>query len=508
MWNCMDVLARHLKRDYKVQTIINKPVSSNFYNFEFYYDDEKIGTSSDNILYALSTDDLDICDFSQKTGNYLLTSSTDHFPVLKHADEVNLVLVSNCKDPNRVFRSVHSCCRAFHGLEEHSTELLEAVFYKKETIQVLINVLADIVGHNVTLIDLEGNDVATSPTFAAPNAIRENAIYTEKDYNTFLANLDYPTVFQYPNWPDFLLSGVNSQNKIAFLLVGSAERGDIKEFELPLFESASQFLENCCQENLMVKSRLDRTADFFNAVIDGVLTEKKQITKNAAAIRLNLKKHNCFLMIFNSDPNIIYQDAYLILSEIQYNLLFNKLFIRHKKVIVLLSEDSQKALDTRIREYKKMVHGKKKDGWHVAQSFLFDDVQELSGAYQQCNACKKYGLQMAPKSTLYDYKDYMLFHLLNEASYQIDLKAFRLPLVQEIIDYDTANNTEYAVTLYYYIKMFGNVQAVAQKLNLHRNTVTYRVNRLAEVFSLDLSDYPLLNNIGITYDIMGCMQRD
>lgn len=509
MWNCLEILARHLKRDYKVQSIINNAVSSDFYNFDFFSEEDEDSGYEPGILYSFTIDEDTVCDFSQRTGNFLLLSDTDHFPVLENSDHINLLLVSNCKDPNRLFRSVRSCCRAFRMLQEHSTELVKSVFYKNSSIQIIIDVLADIVEHPVSLLDLDNNIILSSEDQKVNPVIDgDNLIYSRKDYDTFLTNLDYPTVFQYPNWPDYLITGINSQNKLAFLLVSTAPKGQVKEYELPLFESIAEFLENCCQDELLVKGRLDKTSDFFNAVIDGVLTEKKQITKDAAAIKLDLKKSSCFLMIFNSDPDILYQDAYMILSEIQYNLLHNKLFIRHKKVIVLISEDTAKAMDTRVQEYKKLVQGKKKDGWHIAQSYTFSSPLEIANAYQQCNACKKYGLQLEPKSTLYQYKDYMIFHLLNEAYYQLDLKSFRLPLVQKIMDYDIANNTEYAVTLYYYIKMFGNVQAVSQKLNLHRNTVTYRINRIAEVFSLDLTDYALLNNIGLTYEIMGCMRRD
>lgn len=59
---------------------------------------------------------------------------------------------------------------------------------------------------------------------------------------------------------------------------------------------------------------------------------------------------------------------------------------------------------------------------------------------------------------------------------------------QELYEYDKMNGTEYFKTLYSYIKNSRSLQDVADELHIHKNTVSYRVNRVREMLGLNLND--------------------
>ena len=62
------------------------------------------------------------------------------------------------------------------------------------------------------------------------------------------------------------------------------------------------------------------------------------------------------------------------------------------------------------------------------------------------------------------------------------------PALQRIIEYDEEHGTEYVRTLWAYLRNMGRLRPAAQELNVHRNTLEYRVTRIAEVAGVALDD--------------------
>ncbi|MCA1672409.1 MAG: helix-turn-helix domain-containing protein [Actinobacteria bacterium] len=60
--------------------------------------------------------------------------------------------------------------------------------------------------------------------------------------------------------------------------------------------------------------------------------------------------------------------------------------------------------------------------------------------------------------------------------------------VQELAEHDEQKNTAYLETLRAYLDAFGDIPTAAASVNVHPNTFRYRLRRLLELFSLDISD--------------------
>jgi DNA-binding PucR family transcriptional regulator len=59
--------------------------------------------------------------------------------------------------------------------------------------------------------------------------------------------------------------------------------------------------------------------------------------------------------------------------------------------------------------------------------------------------------------------------------------------VRTIAEHDAAQGTSYAETLLAYLGAFGDVMRAAEMLNIHQNTMRYRVRRLQTLFDVDLT---------------------
>lgn len=60
--------------------------------------------------------------------------------------------------------------------------------------------------------------------------------------------------------------------------------------------------------------------------------------------------------------------------------------------------------------------------------------------------------------------------------------------LEGILDHDRENNGQYAESLLAYLDAFGDTASAAKSLNIHDNTLRYRIRRLQELFDLDLDD--------------------
>ena len=53
--------------------------------------------------------------------------------------------------------------------------------------------------------------------------------------------------------------------------------------------------------------------------------------------------------------------------------------------------------------------------------------------------------------------------------------------------YDKKNQTDYLLTLKYYLENNASVQEVAKETYVHRNTINYKIKKIKEILQCDLN---------------------
>lgn len=109
-------------------------------------------------------------------------------------------------------------------------------------------------------------------------------------------------------------------------------------------------------------------------------------------------------------------------------------------------------------------------------------------------------LEESKKSVLYfeaDYKIYLPFftdkYNINEIKNFIDLK------IMKIYNDDMKNETDNINTLYFYLSYDKSLSIAANKLYIHRNTVSYRLMKMSYMYDMDFND--LMQNKIYLYSI-------
>lgn len=116
-------------------------------------------------------------------------------------------------------------------------------------------------------------------------------------------------------------------------------------------------------------------------------------------------------------------------------------------------------------------------------SDVFDSLLRLPYQYQQAVLT----CAVSQKSLAF-YRDYAPAPLFLFVAKNTDARAFIHPALFEMSDHDKENNTHYFETLQRYCFTMHNMDATAKSLFIHRNTLSYRLGRIGELFGLSFEE--------------------
>ena len=121
---------------------------------------------------------------------------------------------------------------------------------------------------------------------------------------------------------------------------------------------------------------------------------------------------------------------------------------------------------------------------YVGVGSRFYDVTSLKLAYERAKAAVNYAI--SNKKPLVYFDEMGFFRLLGMVRDPALLKEMGQLVLQPLIAYDEHHNAQYVETLSCYLEANGSVQAVAEQMFTHRNTVIYRINNIKRILETDL----------------------
>ncbi|MHB1318258.1 MAG: helix-turn-helix domain-containing protein [Anaerolineae bacterium] len=125
-------------------------------------------------------------------------------------------------------------------------------------------------------------------------------------------------------------------------------------------------------------------------------------------------------------------------------------------------------------------------GLRVAVSRTAGDARSVPSAVQQALAAEAMGRRMRAWQGPLFYADMGLYRLLLGLRDQAEVQRFYNETLGRLVDYDLEHNTDLVATLRAFFEHNANASETARKLYVHRNTLNYRLRRIAEIVGLDL----------------------
>jgi purine catabolism regulator len=89
---------------------------------------------------------------------------------------------------------------------------------------------------------------------------------------------------------------------------------------------------------------------------------------------------------------------------------------------------------------------------------------------------------------VFAFGDMGLYHLLNHLQGCDQLQDFYNQILAPLVDYDREHEAQLVPTLEAFFTHLGNISQTAEALHLHRNSLLYRLERIADICNVDLND--------------------
>ncbi len=121
------------------------------------------------------------------------------------------------------------------------------------------------------------------------------------------------------------------------------------------------------------------------------------------------------------------------------------------------------------------------DCLRTGYSLEFNELSGIDSAYIQA----EYALGKGIERITY-FSDVYRSYFAGFLSDHLDTEAFLYPKVKQIMEYDGMYHTEYRVTLEEYYRQGCSKEKTARALDVHLNTVKYRISQMEKLFQTDL----------------------
>ena len=170
-------------------------------------------------------------------------------------------------------------------------------------------------------------------------------------------------------------------------------------------------------------------------------------------------------------------------------------------IIVLcnLSRQNWDSLKTSLAKW--LLSGK----YYGSTSPVFTLKESLYFYYQYTKLTAQYCEKIPGE--FYDGSSYILEHIIDYLK-DAPLPSPYHPGLLKLIDYDAKHHSSYSDTLRVYLEMERNHLAAARALNLHRNSLSYRIQKITQITGADFDDPNTRLHMLISYKLLAQKNDD
>lgn len=227
-------------------------------------------------------------------------------------------------------------------------------------------------------------------------------------------------------------------------------------------------------------------ADIFSGM------SKKEIKERVKASNVTFPDN---MQLFLVQPKYYRDDRFLftaIYENIQAFFPVAITMIYQNKVLLILPSDKVNVHNAGFEELRKFAL---REHLFVGTTIPFSDITDLATYFAQIEDTIECARAMDHPDPFCHYSDFAFYVMLRKLPPSLNLRLFCHPALSILKEYDAANETEFFQTLKVYASSGFSQSKTAEYLYLHRNSLNYRLHRIASMCNLDYSDPLILKQL-------------
>lgn len=147
-------------------------------------------------------------------------------------------------------------------------------------------------------------------------------------------------------------------------------------------------------------------------------------------------------------------------------------------------------------------------GFCIGVSVPFSDFTTMPIYYKQAVAAIRLAEQAGKSAEQpHFFREWIVDYILEYGQTEIPYRHLISPVLETLKKYDGQQATEYYKTLSFFLEEGGNVAAAAARLFIHRTTMNYRINKIADITGVNLENHNERMYLTLSYLMERNMER-
>ena len=423
---------------------------------------------------------------------------------LRGAGKCNLLVVKEGQ-PIEIHNEVQHIFDFFNEIE---ADLTNAILYEND-LQSILDICTRFFDNPVYIIDSAQKLIACSTNMNDPewNAVKAAGFLTVDVIDHF-KRLDMlgnrkkgPQLINAEPIPPFLVVGIIENNEKIGAVGVRQMYSKISENQLSILEHVAQVLTAAVSKvhyARYVKS--SQASRFMLDMLSGTSYEINFIIHNLSQLGWKIDDEYYIFKIL-PDPKDIEGDTVKYSGELIKKMFAGSVLLEpgNDLALVVNTRFCRDTLDDAFENLKEFLE---KRNFICGVSTLFRDFSWLYEQYNLAHAAINIGRLIDRDLRLFHYTGYVLPHMISlcDRVFNVNMLCHREAI--KLHEYDKVNNNNHFFCLYVYLLNERSLLTTSKKLNIHRSTLIYRLNKISEIIHVDLNDQQTRMLIVYSYEIL------
>lgn len=305
-----------------------------------------------------------------------------------------------------------------------------------------------------------------------------------------------------------LVSPVIIRGKYAGAMVMFFEKAEVTNQHLELLLLANEVLTEIILKIPMYKYiRGNMNEGILMDLIEGRDKENADFKSWVLESELNTSNNLCVLVSEQNDANL-YQEVIKDSLRDDLYLVFPKshAIFYGNQMVILCTELEKAKTDKGISRLKNFIE---KHALRIGMSDFFQGIENFQSYYLQAGAAIRIGAMIHDQKRFFNYGDYKFFHLLEKITGNSgnNLKDFVQSGLLTLEKYDRQHQSELFYTLNTLIDYGCNYKETCEALHIHRNTLSYRIDRIKALTQLELTAPKVQFDLAYSFRILEFLKQ-
>lgn len=424
----------------------------------------------------------------------------------------NMIIIDSCCPAPLLFSRIQDI---FADYDVWYNRMQNAIILHTGIAQVL-NIAAEKLNNPIALFDTTASLVQWAGTFTEDisGSLWDNALHKgyTLDYFTYdewknltqkMSYADVPFICQSGKDPlhSILVCPLTIGGKFVASLGMTSINAPFTDGQIRLVYIIKEMLEMALHNSNILRRTTEGNSYYVESLLNGLAIDEKIIAYYLNRRGWKINASFCLLNFsypINSNNLDIITQPYI--GRITQSFPLGVICSHEESVIVILNTSDYSVNESRFKDILQELYQSFQLQCGISTEFY--DFTDLKYYYIQSKSALQEGRREKPQQAYYYYLDYYQSNLIHALDSVTSLKSLCHPRILQMWKSNDASQLSLIDTLYSYLLNGRNITTTAAALHIHRNTLLYRLNKIADFLAVDFEN---LSSELLFYLLLSCV---